>query len=892
MSPAHHPSPRSRSGHTLPVEPLERRLLLATFIVNNATDAGGTGSVASRSLRQAINAANANNNDATVIDTIQFNIPGSGTHTIIPFSALPTITEAVEIDGSTQPGFTGSPLIELNGSNAGSAVFGLRITAGRSTVRALAINRFGGLSGGGGISLETAGSNVIVGCRIGTNPGGTLDFGNVGPGISITVPPGNRSGSRIGGTAAADLNIIGGNSFEGISIQDSDGNTILGNRIGVTGGGASAVPNGQAGVSILNGNDNLIGGTQPGARNYISGNNGPGVSIQRTGIATAVDNIVQGNYIGLSITGNSALANGNFGVVLNGAGGNIIGGNTPAARNIISGNSSTGVQIANAGASNNLVQGNYIGTNFTGNAAIPNGNGGVQINMASGNTIGGSTSAGERNLISGNTGPGVFITRPGANANFVQGNLIGLAADGATPLANTTSGVILSDALSNIIGGGAPANRNIISANGSHGVQLQDGSDAAVSGSDSNIIRGNFIGTDAAGTLDRGNAADGVNIGPLCDINSIDVGNLIAFNAGDGIAIAGPANAGTGNDISANSIFSNDQLGIDLHNNGVTPNDNNDTDTGANFLMNFPVLSAVNNIAAGTRVVGSLNTNTASGQHRIEFFASPAPDPSGFGEGKTYLGGTTLNLAAGNTINFNLVVGATTPGQYVTATATRLSTGSTSEFSAAVVAVDVAPPQITAAEFHYQTAPHAVMYTFSENVAASLSPADLTLKNLTTNTTIPNAQISLSYTPGMNIAAFMYTPGVLPDGNYQATLAAAGVTDSVGNPLASDHVLDFFFLNADANHDRSVGFADLVILAQNYAQSNKDFTQGDFSYNTTVGFEDLVLLAQRYGTTLPAAPVLASESQLLPARRHLTQPVFNLLQPIRRLTTTPSPTRA
>jgi hypothetical protein len=884
MSPTRQPSRRRRAGnstttaHATPVERLEPRVLLATFVVNNTTDAGGTGTVASRSLRQAINAANANNNDSTVIDVIEFNIPGSGTRTIIPASALPTISEAVEIDGTTQPGFAGSPLIELNGTNAGNAVFGLRITAGRSTIRSLAINRFGGNSTqGGGIRLENAGSNVIVGCRIGTNPGGVLDLGNSGAGISIAVPPGNRSGSRIGGTTTAELNIILGNGTHGIDIQNSDSNVVLGNRIGLTAQGSFAVPNGQVGVNIVNGNDNLIGGTQSGSRNYISGNGGQGVFILRAGTNTASDNTIQGNYIGLDLAGNADLGNGSVGILLNDAGGNTIGGKTPAARNVISGNASTGVQISNAGAINNLVRGNYIGTNAAGNAAVPNGNGGVQINMASANIVGGSIPAGEGNLISGNTGNGVWITRTGANANLVRGNIIGLAANGAA-LGNTLNGVMLTDGQNNTIGDADLDLRNVISANGQHGILLNDGSDAADSGSNDNTIRGNYIGTDVFGSLDRGNAGEGVQIGVLCDNNDV-IGNIIAFNNGDGVWVVGFSSPGTGNTISANAIYSNDQLGIDLHDNGVTPNDTNDPDAGANDQLNFPILTAVTSIAARTRVAGSLNTNANSGQHRIEFFSSPTSDASGFGEGRTFLGSTTLNVGATNSVNFNLLVSPTLPGDFVTATATRLSTGSTSEFSAAVVSVDGIPPEVTAAEFRFQALPHALLYTFSEKLAASLSASDLVLKNLTTDTTIPESDIGFTNVPALNMVTFSYLGGtsILPDGHYQATLAASAVTDSSGNTLEADHVFDFFFFNGDANRDRKVDFADLVILAQNYGQSGKTFAQGDFSFNTTVGFEDLIVLAQRYGTTLPP-----DDPEILSVSRRSDEPVFNVASPIRR----------
>ena len=120
-----------------------------------------------------------------------------------------------------------------------------------------------------------------------------------------------------------------------------------------------------------------------------------------------------GNLIGLAVTGTSAVGNGTYGVAIIGAADNLVGGTTTAARNIISGNGNAGVLIANAGATGNRVQGNYIGTAQSGAAAVPNGNGGVQINSARENQIGGGSNAGEGNVISGNANHGVFITRPG-----------------------------------------------------------------------------------------------------------------------------------------------------------------------------------------------------------------------------------------------------------------------------------------------------------------------------------------------------------------------------------------------------------------------------------------------------------------------------------------------
>jgi predicted outer membrane repeat protein len=184
---------------------------------------------------------------------------------------------------------------------------------------------------------------------------------------------------------------------------------------------------------------------------------------------------------------------------------------------------------------------------------------------------------------------------------------------------------------------------------------------------------------------------------------------------------------------------------------------------------------------------------------------------------------------------------------------------------------DAVAPSVLSSEFTYLNAPQSLRFTFSEDVSGSIGVPDLTLRNLTTAADVPGASISLSYDAVTNTAIFRFPTfpnGALPDGNYRATLAASGIRDASQNPLAANHVFNFFFLAGDANHDRSVGFADLVILAQNYGTTARDFAHGNLNYDAqgNVDFGDLVQLAQRYGASLPAAadvveePILAAAS--------------------------------
>jgi hypothetical protein len=146
--------------------------------------------------------------------------------------------------------------------------------------------------------------------------------------------------------------------------------------------------------------------------------------------------------------------------------------------------------------------------------------------------------------------------------------------------------------------------------------------------------------------------------------------------------------------------------------------------------------------------------------------------------------------------------------------------------------------------------------------------------NLTTSTTIPAAQMALTYNAGTNTATVTFPgvtsnngiPTILPDGNYRVTLLAAGITDAAGNPLdgngngtgGDDYTFDFFVWAGDANHDRTVNLTDFNTLASNFGQSGRNFTQGDFNYDTIVNLQDFNILASKFGQTLPAAAAPSS----------------------------------
>jgi hypothetical protein len=174
----------------------------------------------------------------------------------------------------------------------------------------------------------------------------------------------------------------------------------------------------------------------------------------------------------------------------------------------------------------------------------------------------------------------------------------------------------------------------------------------------------------------------------------------------------------------------------------------------------------------------------------------------------------------------------------------------------ALVTIDALPPSITAGPaFEFDTPTPRVTVQFSEDVQPSLAVEDLLIENLTTSGSI--VPTSVSYDAATNTATF-HLPTTLPDANYALTLLGANVADGVGHPVASDATGDFFFLRGDANRDRRVNLQDFNILAANFGQSPRTFSQGDFTYDGIVNLQDFNALASRFGSQLPPPESLQS----------------------------------
>ena len=715
------------------VEGLESRLLLSsTFLVTNASDSGPG------SLRQAIADSEANPpGGAGGANEIDFAIAGStggaagGAQTITLASPLPAINlSPVYLNGASQPGYNGAPLIQISG-------FGLSIGAGSSTVRGLDIVS---TNAGPLITLSSRGGNTIQGNYLGVDLTGTAAAGNGEFGVYLN----NSAGNLIGGTTAAQRNLIanstGSADSSGILIFGLNGknNTIQGNYIGTNSTGTAAVPNAHGVTVQFDGNNNLIGGTSPGAGNVIAGS-----TISDIFLGAGSQNLnpsnhttIQGNLIGLNAAGTASLTPaGNAGIDAEYSPGNTIGGTTAAARNVIGGHQS-GIYLYGffgTQGSFNVVQGNYIGTDVTGSIAIPNIEGLVvnsQLdtiggttasarNLISGNTIGvellkpqsplqgnwvglnaagngvvgnvgngvlistsgitvGGTGAGAGNVIAGN-GNGITVAGSGAT---IQGNLIGTDPTGSFAIPNSGAGILVNNQPSTTIGGTTAAARNVISGNGFNGIRVTGGNASGT------LIQGNYIGTNAAGAAALPNVA-GVSIqgAPKAQVGgaAAGAGNLIAFNYNDGVEITGAA--ATGNTISRNSIYSNNGPGIDLGADGPTANHSGGNIAGPNNFLNYPVLSSAVVGSASTIASGTVSA-AANATFTIELFANPAVGGGGGGagpvQGKTYLASTSVTTAANGTASFSATLPVLAVGQLLTATLTDAA-GDTSEFSPAAV---------------------------------------------------------------------------------------------------------------------------------------------------------------------------------------------------------------
>ncbi|MEQ9031371.1 MAG: choice-of-anchor Q domain-containing protein, partial [Aggregatilineales bacterium] len=637
------------------------------------------------SLREALNTANTQAGE----NTIQFNLLGDAPFTIQPRSPLPQITDPVILDGWSQAGFAGVPIIELNGSLAGNNTNGLHITGGGTTIRGFVINRFKR----NGIYIRTGGGNTLVGNYIGTNVNGTEALPNGDKGIDLDSPD-----NVIGGVTPQERNLISGNFSIGMTIV-GDNNVIQGNFVGTDVTGTVAVTHVNAvGVvprgAIVIGANVLIGGTTDvtpdgactGACNLFSGNRGHGLNV------TLTNSIIAGNMVGLDVTGTQVLRNGsvsgaNSGIYLGNNDGLLIGGNTPEARNVISGNFTYNISGLNGGGNNVTIQGNYVGTDTTGMISLDNILTGIYLRTT--NSLIGGSEPSERNIIVS----GIHLNN---GTNTVQGNFIGTDVTGLNTLRANMG--ISSNAQNNIIGG----------------VDAGNVTTGGISLGSASIVQGNYVGVNMNGEA-LGNPSHGIYISGSDNLiggMNPGEGNIVSYSAQDGVIVS--STNYSNNNIVGNVIINNGGLGINLQFNtyctscvlydpsdefGVTRNDPMDADTGGNGVQNYPILTSATLNNGTTTIAGSLNS-AANSTYRVDLYANTVCDASGFGEGELYLGSVNVTTDTNGNGSFTGIAANLQQGQYVTVTATGTGLYSgTSEFSRCMLVVDddspTAPSELT-----------------------------------------------------------------------------------------------------------------------------------------------------------------------------------------------------
>ena len=528
--------------------------------------------------------------------------------------------------------------------------------------------------------LNGATGNELLGNVIGTDVDGTSALGNGWSGVLCHEGAWNNV---VGGVAPGAGNLISANGLQGVYLAGPTvtDNQVLGNRIGTDITGTAPLGNVLAGVRIYAGSNNTVGGAGPGAGNLLSANGASGVDL-----ISADGNRILGNRIGTDLSGTQALGNELHGVyVKQDSENNIVGGIAPGESNLISGNLQDGVALEGAGTIGNELCGNFIGTDMTGTQALGNGWNGVELQQTGNNTIG-CPADGATNVISASS------TYNGIHMNevtdvTVRGNFIGTDVTGTVDLGNAGVGIRIVASTNVTIGGPDPGEGNLVAGNGLYGIDLDATSRSLVSG---NIIGlqidgvsplGNYL----HGVVARNGASDntigGTGVTPgRCDGPCNRIGFVLDATS-HGVCISG---AGAYNSILGNSLFSCGGLGIELGDDGVTPNDLTDPDIGANNLQNFPELSLAEATPSGLTVSGSLNSRPGR-QYRLEFYASPYCDDSGHGEGATYLGFHNVTTDGNGDANFSVpTLAGVSNGNAITATATSVIFGSlrdTSEFS-------------------------------------------------------------------------------------------------------------------------------------------------------------------------------------------------------------------
>lgn len=536
-----------------------------TFVVMNEADALAP-SIPEQSLRDRLRNVS-DNNAAAQSQVVTFDLT---VESIALSGPLDPIAARVTIDGEGRA-------VEIDGTTAGLGIDGLRFVDGSqgSRLASLAIGGFGG----GGVRIETGSitvaacfigmaadgsprangtgvlvtglgaqaavigesalgnmisSNVVDGVRFEDGAGGTLSSNTIGLGLAGEVAGNGGAGVvlesaglvTVGGLADDHRNVIAGNAMAGVLVESTATAEIQGNWIGLSADGLSALPNGGAGIRVSGANAAaMIGLDAVGYANVVSGNLGHGIEIDTDGPAVTE---ILGNIIGLDATGLAAVANGRAGVAVLSASSTVIG--QVGFGNTISGNTDEGILIESA-TNGTLIVGNVVGLDFDGLTVIGNGKDGILVN-------GGVAASILTNVVSGNLDDGIHVEGVTASGVVVAGNTVGLTSAGDDAAGNAAVGVRIVEVPSAVVGGGSSTARNIVSANGSHGILIAS---EAVEGGSAAQVAFNYVGTDVAGTTAFANGGDGIRIDGVGADSPNVISNVVSGNQGTGIRVTGGA---------------------------------------------------------------------------------------------------------------------------------------------------------------------------------------------------------------------------------------------------------------------------------------------------------------------------------------------------------------
>lgn len=759
-----------------------------TVTSTNASDPAG--------FLQAL--TNANNHPGP--DTIAFNIPGPGPYTIVVVTGNigMSVLDTVTIDGTTQPGYAGVPLIEFRGSTNGSVQSNRFLTIGADDVVVKGIS----VSGYSAAFFDLLRSHFqVYSSYLGIRPDGTAGL----PGAaSAVIGQGNALSNTVVG-APGQGNYIGGTTNFAVALQSGANHRVQGNVFGTDATGVPKLDNFRGVGLLLSCTDSVVGGNGPGEGNKF-------VCTQNYAISLGSSrNKAAGNWIGLDLSGTSVSlpavgGTETYGILLTNGTDCQIGDTGVDGRNIINGRS-VGIRVM--GSTRAKIFNNWVGFDKNGTPLVQNLMAGISVSAPGGNNTPATSNispiiGGEPNWpnVMGQGGSSITggISVSAATGAKISSNWIGIAPDGVTPH-YVASGLSLNQTVDTLVGGTTFGDRNVF------GLGF---SDSIISILDTRpVFQGNYIGMNAFGTQVL-NHTSGINCtgstAPVIGGPAAGAGNYIAGGTQKGIVLGTTANpvndgliqgnfigflpdgtkvatgdssavviSGLRNRITQNAMYSPNVIGIDLGDNNRNGNDANDPDTGPNNLQNYPVITTAGKVGTGVRVIGTLNS-VANSTYTIDFYASTAVGTQSMGE--RYLGSSSVTTNSSGNASFSVDLASPVAlGERITTTATD-ATGNTSELSvfAVVANLNVAPVANAGAD-------QSISIPHDGNPATST--ATITLDG--SGSTDANGD-TLSYQWKLGATVVGNTPQITvtkPAGSYTYTL----ITTDPGGLSSSDDVV-------------------------------------------------------------------------------------------------------